>query len=498
MLRRRPVVRPLLESLESRALLTNIGQPDIVMLAATTHDSQSVSFTYRIVGLALSGPLEVAISRGATPSPSPANIPLADVMLTGSDVDPGVHTITASIPGGLPIDPSHEFVIAQANPNQTIREFDSPNDVNDVAFFRTLVIGAVAHGLEISPGVPGWETDLARGLQRDGYNAVIPFDWSSTSSLPIPGATQGAGARLAGQIISVLEQLPIGSNDVVDLHLIGASRGAVVISQAALDLQQIEKYFGPWQAIAQGFTKMTFLDPHPANNVHTFGPPNQLYFSSSPGPIGLLATFNYLTFQSITRDPEVIVPSNVADSEVYYQHATYQNATDVFEKFFNTWGEVPIQGNVTHYCDLTGIVNGHFLVPTWYVQNVVPTLRTNSAFVCPGNMIPPAPGQIGTPGPFIIPTSIPVSALIAEAQTLHPAVVNSGTVALNIVAQLAAAEKSLAQGHVNLGIRQLQSFQVYVMSQRGIHIVPQAADLLIAQVQEALLFLRLGGTAGLF
>ncbi len=83
---------------------------------------------------------------------------------------------------------------------------------------------------------------MATSLQTGGYDRVVPFFWVAESLLPAPGQAVAAGRRMAEQIIAAAHTIPAGSP--IDLHLIGHSRGSVVISEA---LQTIE-------AIAQSGT----------------------------------------------------------------------------------------------------------------------------------------------------------------------------------------------------------------------------------------------------
>lgn len=257
--------RPTFEGLEERRALAAVltdTLPDIVMRAATTHDSRSVTFTYEIQNAALTGPLHVAFYRAADKHfDAKADIEIGDQLLTNSTnstvLTEGTHTVTATLPRGLSIDPEHPFVLAVAD----------PEDTNNTAYFRTYVIGAVTHGFELTAGPPAWVTTMANSLKQDGYDASIAFDWWPDSTLPVPGMTVLAGAKLAATIASTVAQLTPqpAPGDVIDLHLIGHSRGAVVISQAALDLQALERMgtFPQLSQLGAGYLKMTSLDPHP-------------------------------------------------------------------------------------------------------------------------------------------------------------------------------------------------------------------------------------------
>ena len=86
---------------------------------------------------------------------------------------------------------------------------------------------------------------------------------------------------------------------MVDVHLIGHSRGGDVVSLAAGLLNR----FAP--PLAGGFLELTLLDPHPARN----GP--VAYYSSSTGPIGALARQEFVAFQAATNDPPLVIPAGV-------------------------------------------------------------------------------------------------------------------------------------------------------------------------------------------
>ena len=65
---------------------------------------------------------------------------------------------------------------------------------------------------------------------------------------------------MAAQIDQAIASLPIQPGDVVDLHLIGHSRGGDVVSLAAGLLDRSAPPLGG------GFLELTLLDPHPARN----------------------------------------------------------------------------------------------------------------------------------------------------------------------------------------------------------------------------------------
>jgi hypothetical protein len=363
--------------------------PDIVMQLASELSPTIFTADYAIRNAAVTGPLQFNVYQ--SPTPPPASAPFApgpNDVLVGSptlpasdtaDLAMGEHDITLSLSSPRQLDPSHPYVIVLANPGGVIPESDSANDTNDAAAFRTYIVGVDTHGFEFPfAGPPAWVGQMASALQQKGYDAVLPFDWSLISGLPAPGMTQLAGLSMAFSIISLVGTMTPTPrpNDVVDLQLIGHSRGAVVISQAALDLQFFEQLgLTPGLGeIARGYLKMTFLDPHPSTPHF---PPIQEY-SASPTIEGFLLGLLYQYFESKTVDPAVVVPSNADQAEVYYQQTNYADAPAGLEQTFNLWGEVPISnlsGSAVqyHFLNLQNAptANGHGEVPTWYLNNVI-------------------------------------------------------------------------------------------------------------------------------
>jgi hypothetical protein len=340
---------------------------------------------------------------------------------------------------------------------------------------------------------------MAASLRQDGYDVAIPFDWSTLSRLPIPGAASIAGQQLAGAVAAAVQQLVpgLGPDDVIDLHLIGHSRGAAVVSQAALDLQAIEQA-GALPRLHAGWQKMTFLDPHPVHNAHADGSTRQA-FSVSTGPLGRLVLLGYQQFAAAVQDPDVVLLSNVDDAEVFYQHSDHRQTfspdegplVNLSEKIYASWGEVPIYGGPARYYDLTAIVHGHYEVHDWYQQNVVPTLRTAAPFRFAGNTTPPAPDQFSTAIP---PTPEP-GARRFEVRLLSPLIVDRPALALAFERPLAAAESAFARGHLEAVIGNL-SYLLRLFQAKRRHITPAAYSLAVGEIQSILVGLQ-GAGAGL-
>lgn len=461
------------------------ASPNIAMLSATTPDSRGVTVTYQVAGTNLPAiPLAIYRSADARFDPT-ADLPLGGQALSGADLTPGNHTVTVTLPGGLPIDPAHPYVLAVADPGNVVAE---SNEADNLASFRTFVIGAVAHGLELNPGTPAWIGTMAASLRGVGYDVAIPFDWSRFSSLPVPGLSTLAGQQLAGAIVAAAQQLQprLSPGDVIDLHLIGHSRGGVVVSQVALALQALEQA-GALPALKAGWLKMTLLDPHPADDPRLSGTPGLPPYSVSGGPLGRLFVTGYNAFVAGAQDPAVVVPGNVDEAEVYYQRTDHRLASspnesplvNLAERIFIPWGDVPVFGAPARYSDLTGIVHGHYEVHDWYQQHVVPTLGTAGPFVGPGPTATPSPIPGGA-GSLARPSH---AAVAYEARVLAPAVFNRPTVALPFLRQLGAAEEAFARGRLEEAIGRGSYLIRYVQAQarRGA-IAPGVVESFVGQI----------------
>ena len=365
------------EALEGRALMAaSAGQ--VVMLGASTIDSKGVAVTYQVEGAALASPPSLGVYRSSDASFSAddtgvglATAPAVDAAGQASTAV-GVHTVTVPLPGGLPPNPEHPFVVVVANPGEA-----GATDPGRSADFRVYTIGVIVHG-GIQPESwantgPPWEATMAKSLRAEGYDLVIPWNWVGESGHPGAAATQIP--RLAKTIDAAVAGVPAGSP--VDLHLIGHSEGTVIVSQALLHIT-------PTPALAQGYTELTLLDPHPAGN----GVKGGLY-SIEGGLVGAIARSEIRSFQAKANDPVPYIPGNVDDAQVYFQHPPDQLAPPN-GGIYNLWGVVPVAaapGVPVHYADLTGSGISHagdFGVPTWYQTDVVPLLGDGPAFVNPG------------------------------------------------------------------------------------------------------------------
>jgi hypothetical protein len=300
----------------------------------------------------------------------------------------------AGLTGELTLDPTRDYVLVVADAGATVEE---TNEGNNTAFFRKVALGAVVHGFTVA-GVPGdWHAQMAAEMQAEGYDYVLPFVWIPLSQTPAPNATAIAGETLANFVRLAAPVLAPGPFDVVDVHLIGHSRGASVVSQT---FQSLMLNPGP-RSVQFGFFKETMLDPHVARN---FGPLPaglaEVAGATGTEAFSVVGQFSFdpsrqfsrdysaavLGFQSVAMDPPAFVPAAVDQAEVFFQRLPWNQTTWVIpglsqsiEQFIGvnliTPGPVsnpflrPVQ-----YIDLGPQGVGHYEVPDWYRLNVVPTL----------------------------------------------------------------------------------------------------------------------------
>ncbi len=257
----------------------------------------------------------------------------------------------------------------------------SPTQPTDTGS-QVVYIAAVSHGYELPPlfggGVPAWETTMVNSLRASGnFKWVDAFDWKSWTGQP--NYATNAGLKLANDIGKAVQNkkiVPPGS--VVDIVLIGHSRGAVVVNRA---FQALQNHLNKIPQLMGGTWQEVLLDPHPSNAA-TDG------LRSYTGFEGTTINAAYLSLQGKMKDPYPIkVPSKVSEVDDYWENTpvsdlTTQSNKDNHEDSFNVWGVPPGPGlvltnrnTVLKEIPLTGPGMGHSEVPVWYQTNVVPTLK---------------------------------------------------------------------------------------------------------------------------
>jgi len=278
----------------------------------------------------------------------------------------GTHHVTIPLPGGLPIDTTHPYVLVVANPQSST----AMTDPSQVASFRKYTIGVVTHGgLQNTSwkNGPVWELTIATLMKQQGYDAVIPYNWVKESSTP--GAAVKQGPRLANMILKTAARF--NPSDPVDIQFIGHSEGTVINTIAMV---RLEKQMTP--QISAGYIEDTLLDPHAANNNIP-----GTNFSSANTILGGIASGIIKNYQGNAKDPQVFIPAMVDDAQVFYQH---NKATS--SGMYNLWGEIPVSGAgaQTHYFNLSAMGTTHSGkkgVQSWYLNLIAPTLAEQTPLI---------------------------------------------------------------------------------------------------------------------
>jgi hypothetical protein len=439
----------------------------ITMESATAVSPQVVKAEYAVQGT-LTTPVTLDVYRSATTTFNAMTSTLVgQLALQASDLTPATHDVTVAQTQTLGINPSEKYVLAVAHIGDTTQPA-SPTD--SFATFRIWIVGAVTHGYQPTGQFPSWVQSTADAMKTAGYDSTVAFDWAAASALPISGVVPQAAQAMTALVNQAITSLPVGPNDVVDVHLIGHSRGGDVVSLVA-GILQTERSQPP---LAGGYIKLTLLDPHPSRN----GP--VAYYSSSNGPIGVLAQAEFLAFQAATNDPPLTIPVGVNSIEIFYQHTTVPNAILPDEHFLMSWGEVPAGGSTTGvvYYDLTGTVNSHEGIHDFYLQQIVPLLATGTSVPLPPSPVPSAPT---TGGPAFPNRNFGTQ---YEAQLLRKSGVTN-SVSSHLLRSYATLDAWLAQRKFPAANSQITKIERFVASQSGKGIPASAASYLQGQLELA-------------
>jgi uncharacterized membrane protein len=343
--------------------------PDIILNGATTTDASSVTVEYTVANVDISSSVTFFVYRSDQPTINFNSMVIDSEIVDPENLSVGDHKLQLIDGNELVPDPARPYVVVVANPNASVIE---SNYENNTTHFRKYLLGATSHGFndDILGRTPPWQSILSQALINRGYDRVITFDWALESRTAEPGMAVAAGRELADMIKAEAELMVQNQGDVVDLHLIGHSRGGVVISQAYLSLEGEKESY-----LLGSYRKMTLLDPHPASNK--FGD----QFSVRPNSFtASFIQFNIITFQQFADDPRVVVPEYVHATELLYQQTSVARfiGSSSIQRFVNLWGHSPDlidnrSKRVIQHINLTnerltsfGYI-GHSEVPYWYI-----------------------------------------------------------------------------------------------------------------------------------
>ena len=475
--------------------------PAIILRSVRTTDSTEALVDYDISGSDSGQPLYIQIYRSDRPtfqSNDRSNVAVS-VPYQIKDTQPGqdeTADINLSNPAAkesapvLPLapDPSLPYVLAVVVDAQGNAPADVTVDETQ-AHFKIWVIADVTYGFQLPGSTPPiWPTSMAFGLIGAGYNSALAFTWNASSWKP--GQTVSGGDQLYLQILQQADLLSskLGENDVIDVQLIGHSRGSAVIAQAMQDLADVLSPEEPL-ALQEGYYKLTFLDPHPAN-LQTVGDASidlPLPILSSLNPetsaaldLAALLLYTYASYQF--SDPPADVSYRVNQVEDFYEQSSSLHilstcpsciVANPIELVFNLMGD-PSQitiddpeDTVSNQYDLTPLGLGHSDVWQWYLNNVIPTL-----------------GQ-GSPPPFATSSdgSTPPQNMASLQQLLSPQFVASQSEAGALAQDLTTAMNDLDQGSYTQAVSNLRSFDSAVQSAPASDFTASSEELLISTGQ---------------
>ncbi len=305
----------------------DVDTTNVELIYATTTDAKSVSVDY-MVSDSNAQQIQFDIFRSDESRLTNNSIKIGTATITDQeDISIGEHDNVMLI-SNIPLLPDTRmpFIIVVSN----------CKGETDTTHFQKWLLGAVAHGFDRyameggwvwstlfqSYELPPWEINMVRNLKQvDMYNEVIQFDWMSDCGIDKPGFPELEGRKLKNQIINWIISYTNHPGDVVDLHLIGHSRGTVVITQAINNLLNDPVGNG----IKGSYIELTLLDPHPANNDlqkiwGNWGTPGTIHSCGFQGALEINIAKNMTTdFQKTVHDPYLLIPPGINSVDVWWQ-----------------------------------------------------------------------------------------------------------------------------------------------------------------------------------
>jgi hypothetical protein len=340
----------------------------VVVGTVLTNDSKSLSITYEVASNAADTAFPVTVYRSSNSTYTAgdtAAVPVATFSVAGADATEGTHSITVSPYGtagalyafnqaqALRPDPTHNYLVATADADGTI----DPDDATTIpqGEFRFWLVGAVTHGYvgtipavlnsevptDFSGDTQTFVDEYADSLLHEGYNAVVPFHWEYYADRAIPNQPVQQGLLMEKQVVNAAFSLGAGTNDVIDVNLIGWSRGTIVVNSA---LTALNTDADAPAGVQRGFICETLVDPHPANNnISGYS----IYTGNNPitAAARITAAHGYLAFQTAVHDLQgvgFVIPPNVdAVSDMYQWNPA--SVLSGSEALLNLWGLSPGQ-----------------------------------------------------------------------------------------------------------------------------------------------------------
>lgn len=321
----------------TRDTTTVAACPVFELESATTEDAQSITVRYETWPGLAGRPIRLTACRAAIPALARCEGPLAEMIgvetLSAAELlVPGRHEATILAGTVLRPDTSKPYVIIVG---------DSAGETSQTHFHKW-TMGVVVHGyafrlaLSIASlttttedlvrqawlgdeGLEDWQPPMVQSL-KSAYcydAATFAADWRFDSTLEMNSLLTARARELYDEIARrAINMTHQHEGDVVDLHLIGHSRGTVVISELLKEWK-----LRPSIALKGSHVRVTLLDPHPATN--RIPPPQEDYGDTDRG---IFFHDRYRAIQDRINDPLIVLPGGIGihEAEVWYQHSTIE------------------------------------------------------------------------------------------------------------------------------------------------------------------------------
>jgi hypothetical protein len=306
---------------------------------ATTSDAASITLTFRTTSALANRPIRVTACRASAPTPEAcrgaASQQLGSTTLSAAtDLAPGQHDVTLFRNQPLPLDTRLPYVvvIGEAAGQRSDTYFEKRLMgvvVHGYTFKRLLAVAsldedlgdAVRDYLLGNEIVDEWQAAMVASLKSAGCydDSSFAYDWRFDSTLELRSLLTARAAELYDEIVRRATAMRSQHDgDVVDLHLIGHSRGAVILSEALKEWQRRRN-----DALRGSYVRITMLDPHPGTN--DVSPQEDVYAPDDLAGAAINGWIysKYRETQGRIDDPLPIIVAGVGvrEAEVWFQHS---------------------------------------------------------------------------------------------------------------------------------------------------------------------------------
>lgn len=340
--------------------------PVIKLENATTVDAESIRIRYT-AGPGLAGqPIRLTACRATIQTLQKCEGPLTkpigvETLSAPAQLAPGPHEETILRGRVLAPDTAMPYVIvvgeAAGETSQTYFKKWMLGVVVHGFTFKRMLVAATAVDEDLASDVrewlfrdekpQEWQNAMVQSLEKIAcYDSqTFAFSWQFASTLESRVALHENAVRLYDEIgRHAIDMVHQHFGDVVDVHLIGHSRGTIIASEVLKEWKD-----RPAPGLEGSYVRVTLLDPHPANNA--IRQQEDVYFpddSLSAQALYGWVHAKYRVTQDQIQDPMIELPGGIGirEAEVWFQHTRvkdilaapeYRDA-DLPISGFNLWG----------------------------------------------------------------------------------------------------------------------------------------------------------------